>query len=140
VHCATRRLVLRHTGNVRFPLDVIRSDGLSLQNICVRCVAVWYRECAGKLGVGVGEPGITVGCDEVTLGEGRALVWRSQRVSFGCGWRRRVQKVPYFESPNRRRSACPPVKFARYLPPPHAVTSLFLPPHLCAVRASAVDT
>ena len=26
---ATSRLVLRRTGNVRFPLDVIRSDGLS---------------------------------------------------------------------------------------------------------------
>jgi hypothetical protein len=91
VHCATSRLVLRHTGNVRFPLDVIKSDGLSLQNICVRCVAVWYRECAGKLGAGVREPGATVGCNQVTLGEGRALVWRSRRVSFGCGWRRRVR-------------------------------------------------
>jgi hypothetical protein len=41
-----------------------------------------YRECAG-LGVGVNR-GVTVVCVKVALGEGQAL-WRSQRVSFGCG-------------------------------------------------------
>ncbi|EDR07568.1 uncharacterized protein LACBIDRAFT_327934 [Laccaria bicolor S238N-H82] len=35
------------------------------------------------------------------------------------------QKVPNFESPNRCRSACPPVWFARHLPPPNTVMSLF---------------